>query len=298
MGSACVPEVCGQPMGRGLLNGALLGVLGGSSWLEKLPPDESVEGADFKERVFETGVIVVIPDLDEKSSEKTEWKGAVVPGGMGSLPPVPEWEEEAEALVEEVEVPGDFQGSESVNDAFLESSPGDHFIKGGWQVGYGMGAVPSARGSSGEESGREWGYLHEGGLRVAAFEQSLRQLSDEPGGWCAAGTVASVEALTGQRVTMALSAKDCGRGLLETGVYEWAREEDGFRDFDVRVLQPSTATGPHGHMEIYYKGKWYSDHRQARSGWESGAFSSQALYRLKLEAFGAKRVGCTFLSGS
>ena len=61
-----------------------------------------------------------------------------------------------------------------------------------------------------------------------------------------------------------------------------------FHDFDIRVIQPKNKTFA-GHIEIYYKGIWYSDYKQSgtywktqydEKTWKSETWESCKLYRL------------------
>jgi hypothetical protein len=59
-------------------------------------------------------------------------------------------------------------------------------------------------------------------------------------------------------------------------------KDDKFRDYDIRVIQPKNSSSP-GHIEIFYKGTWYSDHVQPGGFWVGKAdefWKDAKVYRL------------------
>jgi hypothetical protein len=55
-----------------------------------------------------------------------------------------------------------------------------------------------------------------------------------------------------------------------------------FQDYDVQVSQPKRGRSTYGHIEIFYKGRWYSDFPQNNSLWYSSPerYSTMKIYRL------------------
>ncbi len=79
--------------------------------------------------------------------------------------------------------------------------------------------------------------------------------------------------------------------LWQTSDYQYTEvsEKKKFKNYDIRVLRPSVnckspnpMLNEHGHIEIFFEKKWYSDHVQPGSilDYEPTCFSSKSLYRL------------------
>ncbi len=126
------------------------------------------------------------------------------------------------------------------------------------------------------------------GLNDAALATRLKGLGTKGNSWCARGVRESLNALFGRGPDSGPDAKDYGDYLknwrTQGASYRsiGAFEGTQFQDYDVRVLQPSSQGHPAGHVEIFYKGHWYSDFQQRGSLWDTSKarYTSQQVYRL------------------
>jgi hypothetical protein len=123
------------------------------------------------------------------------------------------------------------------------------------------------------------------GLNIAAFERRLKSLPSQGAGYCAKGVRISLNALFGGGPSNGLNAKDYNERFLRN----WRTKDSCYQrvpnvvratqDFDIRVLQPGRGSSEYGHIEIFYRGRWYSDFEQ-RSSLFGRNYSSYATYRL------------------
>lgn len=125
----------------------------------------------------------------------------------------------------------------------------------------------------------------------------LKNLPLQPGFSCAKGVRQSLNALFGKDSTYGetdpgTNALDYNEKVLEkwqtpTHKYKKVNTFKGPQDFDIRVLQPSPhcqnkMVRKYGHIEFFYKGKWYSDFQQSGSSWNngSGCYRGHDVFRL------------------
>ncbi|CAI9084740.1 hypothetical protein A7K93_04545 [Candidatus Methylacidiphilum fumarolicum] len=116
------------------------------------------------------------------------------------------------------------------------------------------------------------------------FESSLPKRRKTSGGMCARVVRTCIEKLIGRPLDRKDYAKEYGEALVKTGLYREQSPNSQPRDFDVHILYPRKKSH-YGHMEIYYKGKWYSDFYQQASLWQlwPKEYSKVKLYRLAYE---------------
>ncbi|GEM_PF-2857902 len=116
------------------------------------------------------------------------------------------------------------------------------------------------------------------------FESYLPKRRKTSGGMCARVVRTCIEKLIGRPLDRKDYAKEYGEVLVKTGLYREQPPNSQPRDFDVHILYPRKKSH-YGHMEIYYKGKWYSDFYQKASLWQlwPKEYSKVKLYRLAYE---------------
>ncbi len=98
-----------------------------------------------------------------------------------------------------------------------------------------------------------------------AFERALPSHRHSHG-MCARAVRVAVEELTGRKLERRDYAKEYGDPLLKTGCYVRTSANVMPRNYDVRILLPRRQNH-YGHIEIFYRGRWYSDFRQPASLW-------------------------------
>ncbi len=124
------------------------------------------------------------------------------------------------------------------------------------------------------------------GLNVLAFEKRLASLPEQGSGYCARGVRQSLNALFGQGPANGPNAKDYSEKYLS----HWRTKDSCFKqqsgslqppkDFDIKVMPPSRGnSNAYGHIEIFYKGRWYSDFQQ-KSSLYGRHYSNPRTYRL------------------
>jgi|GEM_PF-4898719 len=129
-------------------------------------------------------------------------------------------------------------------------------------------------------------------LNVAAFERSLNNLPSRSRSKCALYVRYGLEKLFGAKIggqgdayqyNVATLNKFASKKGLRYQDFSGGQTPP-FQDFDVRVSQPKRGGSRWGHIEMFYKGRWYSDFKQRRSLWdndEDGSYySSMKIYRL------------------
>lgn len=125
------------------------------------------------------------------------------------------------------------------------------------------------------------------GLNEDAFRSFIGGLKARSSGLCAKHVRMALNKLFGRGPDGGPSAKNYNERVLsqwqtKDAQYKKVEDNGSFQDFDIRVLQPSRRGNPHGHIEIYYKGQWYSDFKQGGSLWDynSGNYIEASTYRL------------------
>ncbi|MDD2676851.1 MAG: hypothetical protein PHP75_05215 [Methylacidiphilaceae bacterium] len=98
-----------------------------------------------------------------------------------------------------------------------------------------------------------------------AFERALPRHRHSQG-MCARAVRVAVEELTGRKLERRDYAKEYGEPLLKTGCYVRSSANVQPRNYDVRILLPKRRNH-YGHIEVFYRGTWYSDFRQPGSLW-------------------------------
>lgn len=98
-----------------------------------------------------------------------------------------------------------------------------------------------------------------------AFERALPRQKHSHG-MCARAVRVAVEELTGKKLDRRDYAKEYGVPLLKTGCYVQSSANAQPRNYDVRILLPRKRSHC-GHIEVFYRGNWYSDFRQPGSLW-------------------------------
>ncbi len=98
-----------------------------------------------------------------------------------------------------------------------------------------------------------------------AFERALPKQKHSHG-MCARAVRVAVEELTGKKLERRDYAKEYGGPLLKTGCYMKSSASVHPRNYDVRILLPRKRSH-YGHIEVFYRGNWYSDFRQPASLW-------------------------------
>lgn len=98
-----------------------------------------------------------------------------------------------------------------------------------------------------------------------AFERALPRQKHSHG-MCARAVRVAVEELTGKKLDRRDYAKEYGEPLLKTGCYVKSSANVQPRNYDVRILLPRKRSH-YGHIEVFYRGNWYSDFRQPGSLW-------------------------------
>ncbi|VVM07428.1 hypothetical protein MAMC_01587 [Methylacidimicrobium cyclopophantes] len=98
-----------------------------------------------------------------------------------------------------------------------------------------------------------------------AFERALPK-HRQSHGMCARAVRVALEELTGKKLDRRDYAKEYGEPLLKTGYYVKASANAQPRNYDVRILLPRKRHHC-GHIEVFYRGNWYSDFRQPGSLW-------------------------------
>ncbi|QSR85110.1 hypothetical protein [Methylacidimicrobium sp. B4] len=98
-----------------------------------------------------------------------------------------------------------------------------------------------------------------------AFERALPKQKHSHG-MCARAVRVAVEELTGKKLERRDYAKEYGEPLLKTGCYVKSSARVQPRNYDVRILLPRKRSHC-GHIEVFYRGNWYSDFRQPGSLW-------------------------------
>ncbi|QSR89584.1 hypothetical protein [Methylacidiphilum caldifontis] len=113
------------------------------------------------------------------------------------------------------------------------------------------------------------------------FEALLPKKKKCSRGMCARIVRSCIERLIGRPIERRDYAKEYGEALVKTGFYREAPPHLQPRDFDVHILYPRKRSH-YGHMEIFYKGRWYSDFNQPASLWQlwPKEYSRLKLYRL------------------
>jgi hypothetical protein len=124
-------------------------------------------------------------------------------------------------------------------------------------------------------------------LNEDAFREFIGNLSTRSSGWCAKNVRLALNQLFGRGPAGGPSALKYDESVLsqwqtKDAQYKKVEDNGAFQDFDIRVLQPSGRGNPHGHIEIYYQGQWYSDFKQGGSLWDynSGNYIEATTYRL------------------
>jgi hypothetical protein len=124
-------------------------------------------------------------------------------------------------------------------------------------------------------------------LKEEEFRQFIADRSERSSGYCAKHVRMALNKLFGRGPAGGPSALKYDEQVLsqwqtETSKYKEVEDNGQFQDFDVRVLQPSSSGNPHGHIEIFYQGQWYSDFKQGGSlfDYNSGRYQSAKTYRL------------------
>ncbi|MEO5666793.1 MAG: hypothetical protein ABIR96_01905 [Bdellovibrionota bacterium] len=128
-------------------------------------------------------------------------------------------------------------------------------------------------------------------LDIAGFERGLAKLSEHSGGQCAEGTRKSLENLFdnhigGQGHADQWSVTSLNNFAEKKGLHysEVPPNTAAFQDFDVRMMQPNKAVqgSVHGHVEIFYKGRWYSDFKETQSQWDANRtrYRDMTIFRL------------------
>lgn len=102
-------------------------------------------------------------------------------------------------------------------------------------------------------------------LNSKAFERALPRHRHSQG-MCARAVRVAVEELTGTKLERRDYAKEYGEPLLKTGCYVRSSPNVQPRNYDVRILLPKRRNH-YGHIEVFYRGIWYSDFRQPGSLW-------------------------------
>ncbi|MBU6376322.1 MAG: hypothetical protein KGQ59_10030 [Bdellovibrionales bacterium] len=146
-----------------------------------------------------------------------------------------------------------------------------------------------------EDSGERVSTEVSRGLNIAAFERRIHSLPSQGAGFCARGVRKSLNALFGTGPGFGPPAKKYNEQFLRN----WRTKDHCYktvsrtentphrdRDFDIKVLQPGPGSSIFGHIEIYYKGRWYSDFQQGRSlyGRNYGSFTTYRLDRCNSSA--------------
>ena len=98
-----------------------------------------------------------------------------------------------------------------------------------------------------------------------AFERALPRHKHSQG-MCARAVRVAVEELTGKKLERRDYAKEYGEPLLKTGCYTRHPANVQPKNYDVRILLPRKRSH-YGHIEVFYRGNWYSDFRQPGSLW-------------------------------
>ncbi|MGD9896548.1 MAG: hypothetical protein AB7T14_05685 [Candidatus Methylacidiphilaceae bacterium] len=98
-----------------------------------------------------------------------------------------------------------------------------------------------------------------------AFERALPRHRHSQG-MCARAVRVAVEELTGKKLDRRDYAKEYGEPLLKTGCYVRSSANVRPKDYDIRILHPRKRSH-YGHIEVFYRGVWYSDFRQPGSLW-------------------------------
>jgi len=134
------------------------------------------------------------------------------------------------------------------------------------------------------------------GLNISAFESYLRSLPNESRAQCAKGVRLAMSTLFGTQPPRRLDgdypdAHEYSAHYLKN----WRVDEASLcyrravlsggtpQNFDIRVIDNEQGSGPiyqYGHIELYYKGKWYSDHRQ-KGSIVGGRGARYVTYRLQ-----------------
>jgi hypothetical protein len=134
------------------------------------------------------------------------------------------------------------------------------------------------------------------GLNIEAFEAYLRSLPKESRAQCAKGVRLAMSALFGAQPPRRLDG-DYPDAHEYSAYYmkNWRVDEPSLcyrrailsggtpQNFDIRVIDNEQGTGPlyqYGHIELHYKGNWYSDHRQKGSV-VTGRNARYLTYRLQ-----------------
>ncbi len=134
------------------------------------------------------------------------------------------------------------------------------------------------------------------GLNIQAFESYLRSLPGESRAQCAKGVRLAMSALFGTQPPRRPDgdfpdAHEYSAHYLRN----WRVDEPSLcyrratlsggtpKNFDIRVIDNEQGSGPlytYGHIELHYKGKWYSDHRQ-KGSIVTGRSARYVTYRLQ-----------------
>ncbi|WP_048810311.1 hypothetical protein [Candidatus Methylacidiphilum infernorum] len=116
------------------------------------------------------------------------------------------------------------------------------------------------------------------------FEAALPKKKKCSRGLCARVVRTCIEKLIGRPLERRDYAKEYGEVLVKTGFYREVPAHLQPRDFDVHILYPRKRSH-YGHMEIFYKGRWYSDFYQPASLWQlwPKEYHRIRLYRLAYE---------------
>ena len=127
-------------------------------------------------------------------------------------------------------------------------------------------------------------------LDIASFEAHVQGLADTSGGDCALGVREGLEKLFGNPIGGQGDAWQYNKDVLDKfaskkGLYYADVDRNStppFQDFDVQVLQPTEGGSEFGHVEVFYKGRWYSDFKQDMSLADSSRqnYSTIQVFRL------------------
>lgn len=114
--------------------------------------------------------------------------------------------------------------------------------------------------------------------RESAIQARLNSLGSTSLKLCGRYSRETIELATGQTLARHNSAKNYGSSLVAIG-YRPISDSGKFINGDTRIFQNSG----HGHMEVFYNGKWYSDHKQSSDSTHrmgvGRRYTTQQLYR-------------------